>query len=144
MTITPAKIVVALSHDELTPDAAPLRFAVENLGAGATIHIVHVIETPGGLREYLGPDFHAHMNDKVEARLPTLRAWATSQTPPVEIELRYGSIYREVLAQAKRLTATHIVIGSHSETLSDFLLGTNAAKIVRHAECSVTVLRGGV
>ena len=34
-----------------------------------------------------------------------------------------------------------IVIGAHRPAVSDFLLGPNTARIVRHAECSVNVVR---
>ncbi|ASM71544.1 MULTISPECIES: universal stress protein [Roseobacteraceae] len=54
---------------------------------------------------------------------------------------RHGSVYEEVLEVAKELDVDQIVIGASRPKASDFLLGANAARIVRHATCSVTVIR---
>ncbi len=59
----------------------------------------------------------------------------------VTISARFGDIYREILAQAEKSAADLIVIGSHKAQAIDFLLGTNAARVVRHAPCSVFVVR---
>ncbi|MDQ7079324.1 MAG: universal stress protein [Paracoccaceae bacterium] len=52
-----------------------------------------------------------------------------------------GSIYEEILKAATRDEADLIVIGAHRPDIADFLLGPNAARVVRHAKCSVYVVR---
>lgn len=52
-----------------------------------------------------------------------------------------GTIYREIVEAAKDLDIDHIVMGAHSPSLADFLLGPNSARVARHAGCSVTVIR---
>ncbi|MEO9650437.1 MAG: universal stress protein [Roseobacter sp.] len=52
-----------------------------------------------------------------------------------------GSVYEEVLKAAKLSGADLIVIGAHRPDFKDYLLGPNAARVVRHAECSVYVVR---
>lgn len=54
-----------------------------------------------------------------------------------------GTVYEEVLRVARVDKATLIVIGAHRPALSDYLLGPNASRVVRHSECSVFVVRGG-
>ena len=54
---------------------------------------------------------------------------------------RHGTVYEEVLEVAKELDVDQIVVGAHRPGAADFLLGTNTARIVRHAKCSVTVVR---
>lgn len=54
-----------------------------------------------------------------------------------------GSVYQEVLKAAVLNNAELIVIGAHSPDLKDYLLGPNAARIVRHANASVFVVRDG-
>ncbi|NQX74722.1 MAG: universal stress protein [Epibacterium sp.] len=60
-------------------------------------------------------------------------------------ELRHvvgvGSVYAEVLKSAHADKADLIVIGAHRQDLKDYLLGPNAARVVRHADCSVYVVR---
>ena len=57
------------------------------------------------------------------------------------VHLRKGNIYTGILETAEKVEADLIIIGSHRPTMSDFLLGPNAARVVRHAECSVLVVR---
>lgn len=52
-----------------------------------------------------------------------------------------GTVYEEVLKAAKLAKADLIVIGAHKPDFKDFLLGPNAARVVRHSECSVYVVR---
>ena len=52
-----------------------------------------------------------------------------------------GTVYEEVLRTAEADGSTLIVIGSHRPALRDYLLGPNAARVVRHAQCSVYVVR---
>ena len=52
-----------------------------------------------------------------------------------------GRIYEEILRLATQTDAGLIVVGAHKADLKDYLLGPNAARIVRHANCSVYVVR---
>lgn len=51
------------------------------------------------------------------------------------------SIYAEILRVAEDVAADLIVVGSHRPAMKDYLLGTNAGRVVRHARCSVLVAR---
>lgn len=53
----------------------------------------------------------------------------------------HGNIYEEVLAWAEKLSIDLIVVGAHRPSAADYLLGPNSARIVRHANCSVLVVR---
>lgn len=55
--------------------------------------------------------------------------------------VRVGTIYKEILEAANELKADWIILGAHRPSMKDFLLGTNADRVVRHAKCSVTVVR---
>lgn len=52
-----------------------------------------------------------------------------------------GKAYDEVLKVAKETKADLIVVGAHKPDFKDYLLGPNAARIVRHSTCSVFVVR---
>ena len=54
---------------------------------------------------------------------------------------RAGGIYHELLEEASEWDADLIVVGSHRPVMADYLLGSNAKTIVRHAQCSVLVVR---
>lgn len=55
--------------------------------------------------------------------------------------LRQGTIYQEILLAAEKHKPSLIVMAAHRPELRDYLIGPNAARVVRHAECSVLVLR---
>jgi nucleotide-binding universal stress UspA family protein len=59
----------------------------------------------------------------------------------ISATVRFGAAYHEVLTEAKEWGADLILLCSHRPTMSTYLLGSNAAKIVRHATCAVLVLR---
>jgi len=52
-----------------------------------------------------------------------------------------GKAYEEILKAASASETDLIVIGAHAPDLQDFLLGPNAARVVRHSSCSVYVVR---
>ena len=58
-----------------------------------------------------------------------------------EIRVELGTPWQAVCTVAKGMNAELIVVGSHGYGAIDRLLGTTAAKIVNHAECSVFVVR---
>ena len=55
--------------------------------------------------------------------------------------IQQGSIHNEILSVAEDLKADLIVMASHQPEFSDYLLGTTAARVVRHAKCSVLISR---
>ena len=52
-----------------------------------------------------------------------------------------GVPHSEILSCAEDAGAELIIIGSHKPGLSDYFLGSTAARVVRHATCSVLVDR---
>jgi nucleotide-binding universal stress UspA family protein len=68
-----------------------------------------------------------------------------SKDIPAEIvagrETRIGSAWQSICEAAKEHQADLIIIGSHGYGGLDRVLGTTAAKVVNHAECSVLVAR---
>ncbi|MEZ5478147.1 MAG: universal stress protein [Thiolinea sp.] len=74
----------------------------------------------------------------------TLRELANQYIPQelqAGVVVENGTVYREIVEAAKDLDIEQIVMGAHRPSLADFLLGPNSARVARHAECSVTVVR---
>ena len=62
----------------------------------------------------------------------------------VEIETKVfqGSPYKEILDFQKKIKADLIVIGTHGDTpFEGFFFGSTSSKIIRHATCSVMIVR---
>lgn len=82
----------------------------------------------------------------VEEALQRLNQLVAEHSPSgmkVKTIARHGTAYEEILNVAKKIGATQIVMGAHRPSLSDYLIGPTTARVVRHAECSVNVLRLG-
>ena len=58
-----------------------------------------------------------------------------------ERDVRQGSVYGEILQAAGEIDADLIVMASHRPEMKGYLIGANAAKVVRHATCSVLIVR---
>ena len=54
-----------------------------------------------------------------------------------------GPAAATILSEAERLGVDAIVLGSHRPNFGDYLLGSTAARVVRHAQCTVVVERSG-
>lgn len=52
-----------------------------------------------------------------------------------------GRAYEEIIKLAEKAKSSLIVIGAHKPDFKDYLLGPNAARVVRHSNCSVYVVR---
>ncbi len=59
----------------------------------------------------------------------------------VEKIVRSGSVYAGLIEAAESFEAELIVLASHRPEMKDYLLGANASRVVRHAKCSVMVVR---
>jgi nucleotide-binding universal stress UspA family protein len=70
-----------------------------------------------------------------------LEAIAAAAGVKADIEIGRGRAHSAILACADRIGADLIVIASHDPGLQDYLLGTTAARVVRHAKCAVLVTR---
>jgi len=82
--------------------------------------------------------FVTDLENKVAACVREVNA---SDLHPKLIVRHGASVYDEILGQAKETGADLIVVGSHRPAMKDYLLGTNAGRVVRHATCSVLVAR---
>lgn len=60
---------------------------------------------------------------------------------PAKLYIKAGKVYDRIISTAKEIDADLILVSAHSPELEDYLLGSNAARIVRHSKKSVLVLR---
>jgi nucleotide-binding universal stress UspA family protein len=60
---------------------------------------------------------------------------------PVETHVRNGAPAQEIVAAARELHVDLIVVGSHGTSgVADILIGSVAARVVRHAPCPILVI----
>ncbi len=88
------------------------------------------VELPAGLVE-----------TSLQAAQDELQAIANDSGMPMKAEVRTGHSYKTILDVADEKQVDLIIIASHRPGLQDYFLGSTAAKVVRHAKCSVLVIR---
>jgi nucleotide-binding universal stress UspA family protein len=122
--------------------------------SGAQVILFHVFPqtTPGGMSEdsYLLANWRQFMKREEEHARAALEREARSrflQGVKVRTVMGAGSPYREIARVASRMHVDLIVISTHGATgLLHLVLGSVAERVVRHAPCSVLVVkpaRGG-
>lgn len=110
---------------------------------GASLHLLCVVPDFGMpiVSQYFPPDHQAKLRAEFEARLADLQAKEVPTSVNCGHTVLEGKVYDQILAAADGQNIDLIVMGSHHPELSDYLLGPNAARVVRHADCSVMVVR---
>jgi nucleotide-binding universal stress UspA family protein len=109
----------------------------------AELHVMTVVPEFGlpMVGQFFPPDYEAKMHQHVADQLKDLIAAQVPDGVAVKRIVAAGKIYQQILRVAKEIEAELIVMGSHHPELSDYLLGPNAARVMRHADCSVMVVR---
>jgi nucleotide-binding universal stress UspA family protein len=138
-----SRIIVAIDLESETAPDKLLRFAGDIARTyDADVHLLHVIRAaPAIVSQYLESGYEKLASRAVEERLDTLASSLHVGAGKIGTTVRFGEIYQEILGFADRISADLIVLESHKPGVADYLLGSNAARVVRHATCSVVVLR---
>ena len=128
---------VDLEQPQLTRQA--IEAAIGIADPDARLRLVNVqTMLPTMFIEYGPPDYEDEV--RLEAQKQIAKTTVKIDYPRKRIStiVRIGAIYDEALTEAGEWNADLIVICSNRPTLATYLLGSNAAKIVRHATCSST------
>ncbi|MEM1345373.1 MAG: universal stress protein [Pseudomonadota bacterium] len=109
----------------------------------ATLHLLTVVPDFGLsiVGSFFPENYERAALDEAKAKLDPLAERARTEGVVVEAHVGHGSVYDQILRVAAHLRCDLIVIGAHRPELRDYLLGPNAARVVRHANQSVLVLR---
>lgn len=137
------KILVAIDLDHDIQNDNLMRVTSEIAKAnGADVYLLNVIGAASPeVSEFLPEAYEKMAFEKIEKELTSLAATFDLPEGGKDVSVRFGDVYREILAHAKNIGADLIIVASHKPHVSDFLLGTTAARIVRHASCSTLVVR---
>ena len=105
---------------------------------GGTIVALHVYEVPkGSVSAYLGEDL---IQKGLEMATEILRE-KTAHFDGLTTDIIRGEAHRKIVDYVVEHGFECVVIGSHKPDLSDYFIGSTAARVVRHAPCAVHVHR---
>lgn len=137
-------ILVSLDLGNAETEMRALETAVEYARSfGSRLHIMTVVPDYG--MSIVGGFFpKEHEQKAIDSTNEALHAF-TKKHVPAEVKHRHivghGSIYREILKYSEKIKADLIVLSAKRPGPEDYLLGPNAARVVRHAQISVLVVR---
>lgn len=135
-------VPVDLAEPEIAKEAINKAAAFAKLGGGR-ITLVNVVQiAPFMMLETVPVSYETDIAERARAALSDLMKTIDLPADRIKAEVRVGGIYHEVLDVAKAESADLIIVGSHRPAMATYLIGSNATAIVRHAVCSVLVVRG--
>ncbi len=132
------KILVPVALDQRPNTGKALDVAMALKDEGAQVVAVHVMEPiPGYVAHYLPEEQLREGREAARAAL----IGEIGGIKGVKAELISGSAGQAIVDYAEAHDFDCIVIASHKPGLTDYFLGSTAARVVRHAKCSVHVVR---
>lgn len=111
--------------------------------SGAELHVLNVVPEMG--YNLVGSAFSPDQEHAMRAETETALAdWAKATLPEgtqATLHVAQGTVYDQIIRMADKLGADAIVVGAHRPEFKDYLVGPNAARVVRHAKQAVLVIR---
>ncbi|MBO9435975.1 universal stress protein [Ruegeria sp. R13_0] len=135
---------VDISNGELDSPVLKKAAALADMD-GAQLDVVTVLPDYGEswVSGFFEADHHEKALEQAQAELTELcvATLGAERNASVRHVVATGTAYQEILKTAESAGSDLIVIGAHKPDLKDYLLGPNAARVVRHANVSVYVVR---
>lgn len=137
------QILVPINLDEPSSWARAFPAALEIAGAhSARLTLCTVVTDSRAIQagaQWSPISYQALMNNAA-ARLDMLAREFPSEIA-IGLRVASGSVARGILDIAAEIDADLIVLASHRPAMKDWHIGANASRVVRHAPCSVFVVR---
>lgn len=135
-------VPVDISDEQSFCSVIPVVVNIATL-CNATIHFLYIIPDFGLrlIEDYLPKHWFQDQTKKYEVQMKKLVNKYIQRDINSEFCIGRGTIYDEVIRYADKNDADLVIISAVGQQLSDYMLGSNASKIVRHSTTSVLVVR---
>lgn len=108
----------------------------------AVVHFLSVVAPLNALAaSYFPKDYKHTLSEAASKSLHEYTAENIADDIQIQHIITHGAVYDQVIEVQQKISADLIVMASHRPELRDYLLGPNAARVVRHAPCTVMVVR---
>jgi len=132
-------ILVPIDIANLDKGKAMIDVAKAHANEGTQIILLNVVEQ---IPNWAAAELPQGILDKShQTSVDEMNDIAKASGIDMEVEVRMGHSYRTILEVAEEKAVDLIIIASHRPGLQDYFLGSTAAKVVRHAKCSVLITR---
>jgi universal stress protein F len=133
-------VLVPIDLSDSERGKSGIAMAKQVAGEDAKIRLVSIVEhVPAYVAAQIPEDVSAKLRDSAETDLKAIATAAGLKASDAEIHS--GTAANGILSTAKAMDADLIIIRSHKPGLQDYLIGSTAGRVVRHAQCAVLVLR---
>jgi len=134
-------VPIDLAHPELGTPSVETAVTLAR-ASGGSVRLLNVLpDTPADLATYVPADFEEQQRRTAQEALEIVAGESGLDAHHVSVVVRQGGVHHEVLDEAAAIVADLIVMSSHQPGKRTYFLGSNAAHVVRHATCSVLVVR---
>jgi nucleotide-binding universal stress UspA family protein len=114
-------------------------------GWGSNLHVLSVVPDFGlaMVESYFPHDFHEKALRLAGEALEEVLAKELPADLKAEAHIRYGKVHEEILNAIDELKADLVVMSSHQpDRIREFMVGSQADRVVRRSPVSVLVVRG--
>lgn len=133
---------IDLEHEESDQHVAAEAIALAQSHA-ADLHLVFVIpdQHHSYVQQYVPREMKAQVKADARRDLGAFAAALDRGDIAVTTHVRRGTVYTEIIGLSDDIGSDFVVVGANKPGLSDLFIGPNAARVARHAQCSVLVVR---
>ena len=132
-------ILVPIDMGHVVEGKSIIDMAIDHSDEDTKIVLLNVVEEiPNWAAINLPADI---IDQSLETSRDELKAIANASGRKMDVEIRTGHSYNTILDVAEEKNADLIIVASQRPGLQENFLGSTAAKLVRHAKCSVLVVR---
>lgn len=113
----------------------------------ATVHLLHVIETPvvaydAGMVNFESLPQAMFMKELADDNLKNLLRESFLKGIKIESKIEYDAIYKRINQYVEDQKVDLIVMGSHgAKGVNEIVLGSNAERVVRYSSCPVLTIK---
>ncbi len=137
-------ILLAVDLNHLSSQGKAVETAIKYAQAfDGQLHVITIV--PGFGLPVVAAHFPEDFEEKALASTKKALHDFVKQAFPKEVTVQemvgHGTIYDEILDAAEELGIDLIILASHRPEMRDYLIGSNASRVIRHANCSVLVVR---
>lgn len=135
-------IPIDLEHVEMFPRAVEVALQLIDTDGGK-IHSLYVDQAKahGIAFAQLPKEITAQAQQETKAVVHSIFKQHVPEALRGSCHIRRGVVYDEILEEEKRVNPEVILIAAGKPGVSSYLLGSNAEKVLRHAQGSVFVIR---
>jgi universal stress protein F len=138
-------ILVPVDPSQMHSGINAIKIAKKLIDDSGNILLVSVLDKLAVLDKYpthVGTELPDNVRENARKQtLAELKNIAKENGIGSKVEIRSGHAANSILLAAEEHNADLIIIASHRPGLSDYFLGSTAARVVRHAQCPVLVDR---